>query len=38
MLIVILQRQKLLPNKEYESKENYGLPIDVVNYIDCWND
>ncbi len=28
---------KLLPTKEYESKQNYGLTIDGINDIDCWS-
>ncbi len=27
---------KLLPTKEYESKQNYDLAIDDINDFDCW--
>lgn len=26
---------KLLPTKEYETKQNYGLSIDDINLYDC---
>jgi hypothetical protein len=26
---------KLLPNKEYESKQNYGFTIDDIYDVDC---
>ena len=27
---------KLLPTKEYESKENYGHAVVTVNHFGCW--